>query len=143
IVPIMFQQIIIMAPDSLLARAMTLFPYTAPFTTMMRLSSGEVPPAEIIASMTILIVSIILLSWLSGRIFRMGLLMTGKKASLREIAGFVLHLPRSNVRRPCLRNVTVPIILSGIDTQHPSVSCGGLAQGEVGRAVVSANVTNK
>jgi len=143
IVPIMFQQVIIMAPDSLTARAMTLFPYTSPFVAMMRLSSGEIPPVEIIASMMILIVSIILLSWLSGRIFRMGLLMTGKRASLREIAGFVLHLPRSNARGPCSHHVTVPMIMSGIDTQYPSASCGGLAQGEGGQAMVSADVTNK
>jgi len=143
IVPMMFQQIIIMTPDSLLARAMTLFPYTSPFVAMMRLSSGEVQPTEIITSMTILVVSIILLSWLSGRIFRMGLLMTGKKASLREIAGFVLRLPRSNARGPCSRHVTVPMIMSGIDTQHPYSAGGGLAQGPVGRTVVSADITIK
>ena len=120
IIPMMFQTVIIMAPDSLAARTMTLFPYTAPFITMMRLSLGKVPPIEIIVNMTILIVSITLLSWLSGRIFRMGLLMTGKKASLREIAGYVIHLPRPPARRSCSRHTTGPIIISGTDTRLPS-----------------------
>jgi len=87
--PLFFAQFIIMAPDSILAKALTLFPYTAPVITMMRISLMDVPLYEIAASIIILGVTIFLVMSLAGRIFRMGMLLQGKRASIREIMAFV------------------------------------------------------
>ena len=87
--PLVFAQYIITAPDSLVAKALTLFPYTSPVITMMRISLTDVPAYEIIASLIILAVTILLVMRLAGKIFRMGMLLQGKRASLKEVIGFV------------------------------------------------------
>lgn len=89
IIPMMFAQFIIMAPNSIVAKILTYFPYTSPFVTMMRLPLTEVPFHEIALSIVILIISIDVMAKLSGKIFRMGMLMYGKRASLREVIGFL------------------------------------------------------
>lgn len=89
ILPVAFGQFIIRMPDSAIAKALTYFPYTSPFITMMRLPLVEVPPYEIAASIAILIISIVILAKLSGKIFRMGMLMYGKRANLKDIIRFL------------------------------------------------------
>jgi len=89
IVPLMFAQFIIMAPNSMVAKVLTYFPYTSPFITMMRLPLVEVPFYEIALSIAILIISVGLVTKLSAKIFRMGMLMYGKRANLRDIMGFL------------------------------------------------------
>jgi len=89
IVPMMLAQFIIMAPNSIVAKIFTYFPYTSPFITMMRLPLVEISFYEIALSIAILIISIGIITKLSGRIFRMGMLMYGKRASLRDIMGFL------------------------------------------------------
>lgn len=89
IIPLMFAQFIIMAPNSMVAKIFTYFPYTSPFITMMRLPLVEMPFYEIALSIAILIISVGLVTKLSGKIFRMGMLMYGKRASLRDIMGFL------------------------------------------------------
>ena len=86
--PLVFAQFIIIAPDSIVAKALTFFPYTAPVITMMRISLTDVPAYEIAASILILGASILLVMSLAGKIFRMGMLMQGKRAGLKEIIAF-------------------------------------------------------
>jgi ABC-2 type transport system permease protein len=56
---------------------------------MMRLPLVEIPFHEIALSIAILIISVGLVTKLSAKIFRMGMLMYGKRASLRDIMGFL------------------------------------------------------
>lgn len=86
--PMIFSQFIMFSPDSDIAKALTFFPYTAPVVTMMRISLVEIPLQEIAASIVILMVSIFLVMKLAGKIFRMGMLLQGKKPGLREIIRF-------------------------------------------------------
>ncbi len=86
--PMIFSQFIILAPDSDIAKALTLFPYTAPVITMMRISLVDVSLQEIAASLGILLVTIFLVLKLAGKIFRMGMLMQGKRPGLKELIGF-------------------------------------------------------
>ncbi|MFZ2456220.1 MAG: ABC transporter permease [Candidatus Altiarchaeia archaeon] len=87
-VPMMFSSMIIMAPDSFPAKALTYFPYTAPVITMMRISLTDVSPYEIGISVAVMIATTLFVMSLAGKIFRMGMLMQGKRASIREIIGF-------------------------------------------------------
>ncbi len=89
ILPLMFSSLLMMNPQSGFAQFLTYFPYTAPFVSMMRFALDEISFVEIAISLAILILSILLLTHLSGRIFRMGMLMYGKKANVREIIGFL------------------------------------------------------
>lgn len=67
---------------------LTLFPFTAPITTMIRVGTSEVPFWQIGLSMALMAASIFGLLLLSAKVFRTFLLMTGKTPKLGEI----LHL---------------------------------------------------
>jgi ABC-2 type transport system permease protein len=87
--PLIFLQFLLSDPNSVLMQFLTYFPYTAPFIAMVRLTLVSVPPYQIVISMAILILSIVLLTRLAARIFRMGMLTYGKRASLRDVWGFL------------------------------------------------------
>ena len=89
IIPMLFLNFIIAAPDSIVAKILTLFPYTSPFVVMMRLPLVKIPLYELFASIGILVITIAVFMKLSGKIFRMGMLMYGKRASLKDIARFL------------------------------------------------------
>ena len=68
---------------------MSFFPLTAPTMMMLRLPFGTLPTEDIVGSIVVLLISIPIILWLGARIFRLGLLMYGKRPSLREIARVV------------------------------------------------------
>ena len=72
-------------PNHPVAIALTLFPFTSPITTMIRIGSTDVPFWQIGASMAIMAATIVGLLFLSAKIFRTFLLMTGKTPKLGEI----------------------------------------------------------
>jgi ABC-2 type transport system permease protein len=71
-------------PSGQLAFWFSMIPFTSPIIMMARIPFG-VPVIQVIISMAILVVSFILLTWLSGKIYRTGILMYGKKVSFKEI----------------------------------------------------------
>ncbi len=77
--------LIINDPNSVWSVAASLFPPTAPIIMMLRLGS-EVPPAwQFIASIGLMVVSIWIVLWISSRLYRVGILMYGKRATLPEL----------------------------------------------------------
>lgn len=68
-----------------LARALSLFPMTAPITMSMRLSQGNVPTWEIALSLVLLAVAGWYVLRLASRVFRVALLLYGKTWNLPEI----------------------------------------------------------
>ncbi len=85
IVPLMMFVPIAMNPQSNLAVGLSLFPMTSPLVMVMRSTSAAIPWYQILLSAGILMASIVLVGLMAARIFRTGILMTGKKASLGEI----------------------------------------------------------
>ncbi len=71
-------------PDGTLAFWLSIIPFTSPIIMMVRLPFG-VNNWEILLSMTVLIFTFILTTWLAGRIYRIGILMYGKKISYKEL----------------------------------------------------------
>jgi ABC-2 type transport system permease protein len=85
IVPILVLMLIVESPNSTLAVVLSLFP---PFTPMIMLGRIVViHPAswEIVTSIGLLAVSIYLAIAFSARVFRVGILMYGKRPSPREV----------------------------------------------------------
>lgn len=72
-------------PTSTLATWMSIIPLFSPVIMPARLAF-EPPLWELAVSMILLIASSIFFVWLSGRIYRVGILLYGKKASLKELA---------------------------------------------------------
>lgn len=73
------------APNSTLATWSSIFPLFSPIVMAARIPYD--PPAwQLIVSLLLLVGTAIGLVWLSGRIYRVGILMYGKKVSLKELA---------------------------------------------------------
>jgi ABC-2 type transport system permease protein len=72
-------------PDSLLSIAASLFPATAPIIMMLRMGSQMPPVWQFVASIVLLVLSIWGVLWFSTRLYRVGILMYGKRATLPEI----------------------------------------------------------
>ena len=71
-------------PDGTLAVALSLIPFTSPITMMARLPFG-VPWWQLLISITLLVATLWLTTWISAKIYRTGILMYGKKASFKEL----------------------------------------------------------
>lgn len=76
-------------PDSTVAFIGSMFPLTAPINMVTRIASTEVPIWQIALSLALMIGSFIGLMWLSARIYRVGILMYGKKPSFKELAKWI------------------------------------------------------
>ncbi len=72
-------------PDSTLSIAASLFPATAPIIMMLRMGSQMPPVWQFAASIVLLILSILATLWFSSRLYRVGILMYGKRATLPEL----------------------------------------------------------
>ena len=72
------------SPESPLVFWSSLIPFTSPIVMLVRLPFG-VPAWELITSMGLLVAFFIFFTWLSGRIYRVGILMYGKKVTWKEL----------------------------------------------------------
>lgn len=88
-VPLIFSFRIAADPNSTMARVLGLFPLTAPITMPMRISAGGIPAWEIGASLALLVLGLVFVAWLAGKVFRVGILATGSRPSLRDLARWV------------------------------------------------------
>ncbi|HSR66540.1 MAG TPA: ABC transporter permease [Acidobacteriota bacterium] len=78
--------IILQQPNGMLAKVLSFIPLTSPLTMVLRTSMTDVPPWEIALSLLILILSLFVVVRLSAKLFRVGVLLYGKRPSLREVA---------------------------------------------------------
>ncbi len=92
IMPIIFGIVIMTKavnnPTSGLAIFGSLFPLTSPIVMMARIPFGvpnTVPYWQLITSMLLLIGGFVSTTWLSGKIYRVGILMYGKKVTWKEM----------------------------------------------------------
>lgn len=72
------------SPDSSLVLWSSIIPFTSPIVMLVRIPFG-VPAWEIALSMSVLVGSFIFFTWLSGKIYRIGILMYGKKVTWQEL----------------------------------------------------------
>ena len=84
-VPLMLASLFFTNPNSTLIRVISWFPLTAPTAMMLRLPMSEVPVVDIVGSIALLLVTIPFIVWLGGKVFRLGLLMYGKRPNILEI----------------------------------------------------------
>lgn len=77
-------QVIIDNPHSGLAYWLSMIPFTSPIIMIARIPFG-VPIHELILSITLLILGFLFTTWLAGKIYRVGILMYGKKISYKEL----------------------------------------------------------
>ena len=67
------------------ATTLGMIPFTSPINMPMRMAAAAVPPAQIAASLALLAATVLFVTWLAGKIYRIGILSTGKKPTLAEL----------------------------------------------------------
>jgi ABC-2 type transport system permease protein len=82
-------QPVMLNPTGPLARGASLFPLSAPVIMPLRMSLTPVPWWETTLSAVLLVLACVGAVWLAARIYRVGLLMYGKRPTVRELARWV------------------------------------------------------
>ena len=72
-------------PNATVARVFSWIPFASPTMMMLRIPLAEVPVVDIVGSIVVLILSVPVIVWAGGKVFRMGLLMYGKRPAVKEV----------------------------------------------------------
>ncbi|NIM57466.1 MAG: ABC transporter permease [Candidatus Aminicenantes bacterium] len=91
IVPIMLMIFIIRAPDSPLAVFLSMIPFFTPILMFLRITVLLPPFAQIGVSIVILAITILVMVWLVAKIYRVGILMYGKRPKFAEVVRWVRY----------------------------------------------------
>jgi len=83
--------VLFQAPDSPLAVWLSMIPFTAPVAMMVRIPFGGVGPWQLGISMALMIGAFIFCTYVAARIYRVGILMYGKKPSFKEMAKWFFY----------------------------------------------------
>jgi len=96
--PIIFSFIImsnaVQDPNTPIAMWASIIPFSSPMVMMARIAygvPGTVSYLQLVASMLSLIGGFLLTTWLSGKIYRTGILMYGKKVSWKEMGKWIFR----------------------------------------------------
>ena len=76
-------------PGSTLAVTLSLIPFSSPVAMPVRWAAGNLPASELALSLAILVAGIVAVTWIAARIYRVGILMTGKRPNLKELVRWV------------------------------------------------------
>ena len=82
--------VVVRSPESSLAVWSSIFPLFSPIVMPSRLAFNP-PVWEVIVSMLVLAGTSVFFVWLSGRIYRVGILMYGKKVSFKELGKWMFY----------------------------------------------------
>ncbi len=91
IVPYLLGISAIQNPNSTLTLAASLFPLFTPILMFMRITTALPPLWQILTSIGLCVLTIWGLAWLGAKIFRVGMLMYGKKPSLGEMLRWIRY----------------------------------------------------
>lgn len=73
------------SPDSSFAFWVSMFPFFSPMTMLVRIVTQTPPLWQIVLSLLLGFSTVALVTWLAARVYRVGMLMAGKKASIPEV----------------------------------------------------------
>jgi ABC-2 type transport system permease protein len=91
VLALMLMFIAIRDPNNVVARIASMIPFFSPIVMMVRITVLMPPLWEIALSLAILLASIWGVLWVAGRIFRVGLLMYGKRPNLPELMKWIRY----------------------------------------------------
>jgi len=86
-----FIQPVLLNPTGTTAKVLSLVPISSPIIMPIRMAVTGVPPLELAASLGFLAIGCVVALWLASRIYRVGLLMYGKRPTMREMAKWVSY----------------------------------------------------
>lgn len=83
--PVMMLQSVIQDPTATWATAASLFPLFSPILMWGRVVAGGAPAWQVALSFVLMALTVMAIAWVAGRIYRVGILMTGKRPTLPEL----------------------------------------------------------
>jgi ABC-2 type transport system permease protein len=85
VVPLLFLVPLASDPQGTAATVLGLIPLTSPIATPMRMAATELPVGHVVTSLLLLALAVVAAIWLAGRVYRVGILSTGRRPSMREL----------------------------------------------------------
>jgi ABC-2 type transport system permease protein len=86
---IVFVQPILLDPTSTFSKVMSWLPFSAPILMPLRMTVIQIPWYELAATLCGLLAGCALVTWLAARIYRVGMLMYGKRPTFRELGRWI------------------------------------------------------
>jgi ABC-2 type transport system permease protein len=87
--PLVIAILVAQNPNSPIMTGLTMVPLLTPSMMILRLPVLTPPLWEIVVSLALLVASVAAMIWIAAKIFRVGILMTGKRPSLDEIVRWI------------------------------------------------------
>jgi len=84
-IPFWFGSLLFIYPNNPIWVFLTIFPITAPVTTLLRLGVSDVPVWQVVVSLLVLALSIVGMLWVTIRVFKTYLMMYGQRPRIGEI----------------------------------------------------------
>jgi ABC-2 type transport system permease protein len=85
VLPVLFLMPVMEDPGSTMAVVASLVPFFTPILLYARVGTGEVPLWEVLVALILLYGAVVAVAWVAGRIYRVGMLMQGKRPTLPEL----------------------------------------------------------
>jgi ABC-2 type transport system permease protein len=82
---------VMLAPNSTLSVVLSWLPWTSPIIMPIRMGLTTVSPISIVGSLALAALGSVLAVWLAARIYRVGMLMYGKKPSMSELVKWIRY----------------------------------------------------
>jgi len=92
IIPLLSWFKVVQDPNGTLSRVFSFIPPLTPLVMVLRLSSGsDIWIGEILATIILLFITVLIAIWAAAKVFRTGILMYGKRLSVREVGRCLLQ----------------------------------------------------
>ncbi len=85
VVAIVLFPMVLNDPGGKMAVAMGIVPFFSPIIMPIRYTASEVPSGEVAVSLAVLAASTVVVVWVAARIYRVGILMYGKRPNMKEL----------------------------------------------------------
>src|SRR5262249_34584284 len=85
VVPTVLMIGILNDPGGRLGQVLGIVPFFSPIAMPVRWAAAPVPVPELVISLIVLALTVVGITWLAGRIYRIGILMYGKRPSIPEV----------------------------------------------------------
>ena len=88
-VPLLFMVPLAGDPLGRTATILGMIPFTAPVAMPIRMAAAPIPALQLAGSLALLVLALFACAWIGGKIYRIGILSTGKRATLKDLADWV------------------------------------------------------
>jgi ABC-2 type transport system permease protein len=91
VVPMAIFWLVMRDPNSTMAITLSMIPFFAPTLMMLRIAMVSPPLWQVLLSMGLMVAAIIAAVWVAAKIYRVGILMYGKRPSLAELGRWIRY----------------------------------------------------